>query len=304
MSFERDFYEERRRKWRRSAFWKGVFVTLAVLVLIGVAGFFLGGGPRLGDHIARLEISGTIYDDPIRDQVLRDIEANDNAKALILRINSPGGTTVGSEALYLRLISISRKKPVVAVIGEVAASGGYIAALGADYIIARGNSLTGSIGVIMEYPDVTDLMAKIGVAMQTVRSGPLKAEPSPFRTPTPAGVLVDRQLIADSYAWFRGLVGERRRLSGPKLALVADGRVFTGRMALENGLIDALGGEENAVAYFESLSGFPADLPVDSYLPDYGDDGISGIFGKILPYNSVLRELYRRVGPRLYSLAK
>jgi protease-4 len=304
LSFERDFYEERRRKWRRSAFWRGVLATLVVLLLIALIGAWFSGGPRLGGHIAHVKITGVIYDDPILDATLLEVESNDNAKALILTINSPGGTTVGSEAIYERLRKIAKKKPAVSVMGEVAASGGYIAALGTDYVIARGNTITGSIGVIMEYPDVTDLLTKLGISMQTIRSSPLKAEPSPYRKASPAAIAAEQMLIDESYVWFRGLVELRRKLSGTALDEVADGRVFTGRVALQLGLIDAIGGFDAATEYLDSLDSLESGLPVDSYVLDYDEGGFFGPMGKILAKNGGLERISGQTGPRLYSIAK
>ncbi len=303
-ALERDFYEERRRKWRRSAFWRGVFVTLGVFVLLGVLGAFFGGGPRFGDHIAHVKLQGVIYDDPILDKALKDVEENDNAKALIVSISSPGGTTVGSEAVYERLRKIAEKKPVVSVLGEVAASGGYIAAIGTDHIIARGNTITGSIGVIMEYPDMTDLLDKIGISMQTIRSSDIKGGPSPFRKSTPEARAAEQALIEESYVWFRSLVEERRGLSGQQLDTVADGRVFTGRLALDLGLIDAIGGFDDATAYLDSLDSVESELPVDIYALEYEDSGLFGPVGKFLLKNGSLERISGETGPRLYSIAK
>lgn len=304
MSFERDFYEERRRKWRRSAFWRGVLFTLLTIVALSILGAYFVGLPPMGQHIAKVEIEGVIYDDPFRDEVLKDLALNDDAAALIVKINSPGGTTVGSEALFVALREIAAQKPVVAVLGEIAASGGYIAAISADHIIARGNTLTGSIGVIMEYPDVTELMSMIGVSLETVRSSALKGGPSPFRKTSDMERAADQLLIEDSFVWFRNLVSERRGLTGNALEHVASGGVFSGRMALENGLIDALGGESEAVEYLESLEGVSPELSVETYEIQSEDLGVDGILGKILSQNSVLKEITRHSGPRLYSQTK
>lgn len=303
-ALERDFYEERRRKWRRSAFWRGVFCTLGLFVLLGVLGAFLGGGPRFGDHIAHVDLQGVIYDDPVLDAALAKVEENDNAKALILTISSPGGTTVGSEAVFERLRKIAEKKPVVSVLGEVAASGGYIAAIGTDHIIARGNTITGSIGVIMEYPDLTDLLTRWGISMQTIRSSDIKGGPSPFRKSSEQARAAEQALIDESYDWFRGLVEDRRGLSGAKLDEVADGRVFTGRLALELGLVDAIGGFDEATLYLESLDSVEADLPVDPYVLDYEEGGLFGPVGKFLLKNRTLERISGETGPRLYSIAK
>jgi len=300
----RDFYEERRHKWRRSAFWRGVLITLCVFVLLGVLVVILGGGPRFADHIAHVVLKGVIYNDPVLDATLKDVEENDKAKALILTISSPGGTTVGSEAVFERLRKISDKKPVVSVLGEVAASGGYIAAIGADHIIARGNTITGSIGVIMEYPDLTDLLTKVGITMQTIRSSEIKGGPSPFRKSTPEARAAEKVLIDESHQWFRGLVEDRRGLNGSKLDTVADGRVFTGRLALDLGLIDAIGGFDEAIEYLDSLDSIEAKLPVDTYALEYENVGLFGIVGKFLLRNGNLGRISGKSGPRLYSIAK
>lgn len=300
----RDFYEERRHKWRRSAFWRGVLITLSVFVLLGVLVVILGGGPRFADHIAHVVLKGVIYNDPVLDATLKDVEENDKAKALILTISSPGGTTVGSEAVFERLRKISDKKPVVSVLGEVAASGGYIAAIGADHIIARGNTITGSIGVIMEYPDLTDLLTKVGITMQTIRSSEIKGGPSPFRKSTPEARAAEKVLIDESHQWFRGLVEDRRGLNGSKLDTVADGRVFTGRLALDLGLIDAIGGFDEAIEYLDSLDSIETKLPVDTYALEYENAGLFGIVGKFLLRNGNLGRISGKSGPRLYSIAK
>nr|WP_325253969.1 signal peptide peptidase SppA [Amylibacter sp.] len=302
--FERDFYEERRRKWRRSAFWRGVFATLGLFIAIIAVSVWFSGTPRFSDHIAHVDLSGVIYNDPELDATLREVEKNDSAKALILTISSPGGTTVGSEAVFERLRRIAKVKPVVSVLGEVAASGGYIAAIGTDYIIARGNTITGSIGVIMEYPDVTGLMSTLGISMQTIRSSPLKADLTPYRKASPKGLAVEQDLIDESYQWFRGLVEQRRNLTGAELDKVADGRVFTGRVALDLGLIDAIGGFDAATDYLDSLDSLKAGLPVDSYALDYQEGGIFGPVGKFLAENGMLGQISGQTGPRLYSIAK
>ena len=256
---ERDFYEERRRKWRRSAFWRGFLVAAVLAALIGA---WIGSSAidAVTSHIARVEVAGIITDDPERDRMLEGLAKNQNVKAVIVRINSPGGTTAGSEALFASLRLVAEKKPLVAQLAEVAASGGYVAAIAADHIVSRGNTLTGSIGVIMEYPDLTQVMKRIGIEVETVRSSELKAEPSPFRETNPAARARDQALVAESYRWFRGLVADRRGLSGTALDTAANGGVFTGRLALENGLIDEIGGEPEALAWLESRDSGPRRL--------------------------------------------
>lgn len=300
-ALERDFYEERRRKWRRSAFWRGFLVAALIAIVIsvwvGAADFSAGR-----DQIARYEIGGLIADDPLRDRMLDEIAESDNVHALILRINSPGGTTAGSEALYDALRRVAAEKPVVAVMGELAASGGYVAALGADHIIARGNTLTGSIGVIMEYPDLTGVMDRLGVGLETVRSSELKAEPSPFRETNPAARARDEALVAESYAWFRGLVAERRGLEGAELDAVANGGVFTGRTAARNGLVDAIGGETEAVAWLESRDPALADVPVRGWEVERDETLVTRFVGKMEATGGILGKISAGLAPKLYSI--
>ena len=305
-SQSRDFYDERRRKWRRSAFWRGFGVAAAIAV---VAGLWLGAGALAPGRaqIARIEVKGVITDDRKRDEMLAKIADDEAVRGVMLRINSPGGTTAGSEALYASLRALAGKKPVVAVLSEVAASGGYVAAIGTDHIVARGNTLTGSIGVIMEYPDMTRVMERIGVEMETVRSSPLKAEPSPFRETSPAARAIEEALVAESYGWFRGLVAERRGLGGAALDAVANGAVFTGRLALDNGLVDEIGGETEALAWLESREPGAAGLPVRDWEVERDSSLVGSLLGqiggRIASSGGILGEISLRPAPKLYSLA-
>lgn len=193
----------------------GVLVTLLLIVgLVVVAGIWGGDLQRQRPHVARFEVTGLITDDRDRDLLLSELAEDTNARAVIVVINSPGGTTAGSEALFDSLRRVAAEKPIVAQIGEMAASGGYVAAIAADHIVARGNSLTGSIGVIMEYPDLTEAMSRLGIGWETVRSSGAQGRTSPFRPTSPAARALDEAMVADSFAWFRGLVGARRDLEG------------------------------------------------------------------------------------------
>ncbi len=306
MGFEIELYEERRRKWRRSAFWKGFAIASAIIIvfLVIVAAFMGGRKNPTGPHIARFFLDDVIYDNSERDALFAEIAGNDDVKALVLRINSPGGTTAGSEALFDSLRKVAANKPVVAVMGEVAASGGYIAAISADYIIARGNTLTGSIGVIMEYPDVTALMDKIGIEMQTIRSSEIKGGPSPFRPLTEEARAEEMAMVEEANQWFRGLVSQRRDLLGQQLDAVATGGVFSGRQAVENGLVDAIGGEDEALAYLESLDPDLASFDVETWELPAADTSLLGALGLKMGINPLFNGLSGRSGPRLYSLKR
>ena len=300
-ALESDFYEERRRKWRRSAFWRGFLIAAVLAAIIGA---WLGSGEITAGQrqIARFEVNGIITDDPDRDRLLQELADSNSVRAVVVRVNSPGGTTAGAEALFASLRQIAGKKPLVAELGEVAASGGYVAAIAADHIVGRGNTLTGSIGVIMEYPDLTQVMARLGIELETVRSSELKAEPSPFRPTNPAARARDEALVAESYRWFRALVGERRAIDGAALDAVANGGVFTGRLALENGLIDEIGGEPEALAWLESREAGLARLPVREW--EVEREGPLGrrILSQIVPTGGILGEISRWTGPKLYSI--
>ena len=266
MSDTADHIAARRRLRRRVAFWR-IAAILALCVAIGAAGWRFA--PE-SDHVARVEILGVIFDDPVRDDLLREIAEDERARALVVRIDSPGGSVAGSEALYAALRDVAAVKPVVAVMGEVAASGGYIAALAADHIVARGGTITGSIGVVAEYPNVEELLGMIGVEVSRVASAPLKAEPSPFRAPTEEAIAAQRLLIEDSYDWFVALVADRRGMDEARARALGDGRVYTGRQAAENGLIDEIGGEEAALRWLRAEQGLLGDLPVRDRRPEDG----------------------------------
>jgi len=254
---------DRRLLQRKLSFWR-VAAFLFLIVLIGVVGWRLSGfsGPLASTpHIARLSIEGMITGDRGTLKLIDGI-AKSQAKGVIISIESPGGTTTGAERLYDAIRRLAAKKPVVAVIGNMGASGAYIAALACDHIIAQGNSLVGSIGVLIQYPNIAKLLDTVGVKIDAVKSSPLKAEPSGYEATSPQVRQVLASLVDDSYAWFKGLVKERRHLSDAELAAVDDGRVFTGRQALKVKLIDQIGGEREAIAWLVHVKKVPAGLPV------------------------------------------
>jgi protease IV len=195
------------------------------------------------------------------------------AAAVVVHINSPGGTTAGSEQLYDALVRLKAKKPLVVVVEGLAASGGYITAIAADYIVAQQSSLVGSIGVLFQFPNFTELLKTVGVKVEEVKSSPLKAAPNGFEPTSPEARAALDALVKDSYAWFRGLVKDRRGMDDALLEKVADGRVFTGRQAVDLKLIDQLGDEKTAVAWLVAQKGVKADLPVRDYKlsPRFGD---------------------------------
>ncbi|MEM8787775.1 MAG: signal peptide peptidase SppA [Pseudomonadota bacterium] len=297
----RDFYEERRRSWRRSAFWRG-FLVAGIIAGLVIAALLVRRDAPLGPHIARVEISGIILDNLPRERLLARLADAENARALVVHIDSPGGAVAASEALYEGLRRIAEEKPVVAVMDGVAASGGYLAAIGADHIVARGNTVTGSIGVIFEYLVFSDLIERLGVDVETVRSSDLKAATSPTRPLSPAARAAEQALVNETFAWFRDLVAERRELTAAQTGAATDGRTFTGRMALELGLIDAIGAEPAALAHLESLNPGLADLPVRAWKLESRQRGLAGFVSGLLDISPNYAAQRLPGGPRLMSI--
>jgi protease IV len=253
---------DRRRLRRKLTFWR-----VAVAVLLVAVGFALysatskGGTSAARPHVARIDISGMITDD---DELLERLDAiakNSQAKALVVSISSPGGTTYGGERIFKALRAVAAEKPVVSDIRTLAASAGYMIASAGDTIIAGESSITGSIGVIFQYPQVEQMLDKLGVSLEEIKSAPLKAEPSPFHAPSEEAKAMIRAMVMDSYDWFVDLVVERRGLPRDEVLRLADGSIFTGRQALKVKLVDALGGTPEIRAYLASR-GLSEDLPI------------------------------------------
>lgn len=248
--------------------WKNIAFLLAVFSLLLAIRFIFGGALSddlpPGDSIANIKIDGVIFEDDYRSKVLKEIAEEKSVKAVIVNIDSPGGGIVASEILFEDLRTIAAKKPIVVVMGSVAASGGYMAAIASDYIIAHNGTLTGSIGVMLESQEFTELAKKVGVTFNTYKSTPLKASPSPFEKSNPTVDRVVKESIADSYQFFVELVRDRRgEKINKKLAdIVFDGRVFTGRQALRAGMIDQIGGKEQALSYLEAQKVDVKKLPI------------------------------------------
>ena len=252
---------DRRQLKRRLLRWR-ILAILAVLLALGALFWSGGDFKKRFDHIARIHIDGLITGDEATINLLDDLAKSSRVKGVIIRIDSPGGTTAGSEAIYEKIRKIAKDKPVVAVMDTVAASGGYITAIAADYIVARGNTITGSIGVIFSFPEISKLLDTLGIKMEEIKSGELKAEPSPYKPVSDRVRQVSNEMVQESFAWFTGLVVERRKLSAERVKVLADGRVYTGRQAVTEKLIDALGGEEVALDWLQTQKKLPKDLEV------------------------------------------
>ncbi|MCW5771819.1 MAG: signal peptide peptidase SppA [Rhodospirillaceae bacterium] len=272
MTLDVDALMDRRRLKRQVAIWRVLAIVLAVAALVAIGGRIAA---KSSDYVARITISGVIAEDKARDKLLDDAAADDKVKAVIVAINSPGGTVVGAERIYARLRKIAAKKPVVATMGTLATSAGYYIAVGTDRIFAHEGSITASIGVIFQATDITALMEKLGVKIDMIKSGSVKASPNPFEKTSPEARAVIDALVKDTFDQFLTLVRTRRKLSDEQAKTIADGRVVTGRQARALGLVDELGGDDAALAWLQREKKIDTGLKIRDVKPkesfDWGD---------------------------------
>ncbi|MGE3147436.1 MAG: signal peptide peptidase SppA [Pseudorhodoplanes sp.] len=268
MPLDSDQIVDRRRMRRKLTFWRVATIAVAVLTVIAVAALSTRSAGLPGiqtGSIARIKISGLIRTDQDRTDAL-DRLAKSSARAVIVHIDSPGGTTAGAEQLHNALLKLKQsKKPLVVVVDGLAASGGYMAAITGDHIIAQQSSLVGSIGVLFQYPNFTELLKTVGVKVEEIKSSPLKAAPNGFEPTSPEARAAIEAIVMDSYAWFKGMVRDARKLDDAALERVADGRVFTGRQALSLKLVDELGNEQTAIAWLSKERNIDPKTPVRDY---------------------------------------
>lgn len=270
MAQDAEMIADRRRVRRKLSFWRVVSIVALVGVVVVLGLRWIGPPESISPrqpHIARVEISGVITSDRRMADMLDEIGKSRAVRGVVLAINSPGGTTSGAEELHRNLRRLAAEKPMVAYVNGTAASGAYIAAIASDHIVAQETAIVGSIGTMFQMPHVRELLDSIGVSMIEVKSSPLKAEPSPTGPIAPEAIDAIRELVDDSYIWFRDLVGDRRPLSEAERDAVADGRVHSGRRALELKLVDALGDQRDAVAWLEATHDLPEDLAIRTWRP-------------------------------------
>ncbi|MFA1688689.1 signal peptide peptidase SppA [Candidatus Rickettsia barbariae] len=269
MSITPDYLIERRQIKSRLLIWKLTAIILIAIVFLLVGKDFV---PKEvlpinsnEDYIASVLIDEIILEDEKRDKKLKKIIDDSHIKALIVNVNSPGGTVVGAEKIYNILRKISAKKPVVIVMGTMAASGGYLISLGGDYIISHNGTITGSIGVILQTAEVTELAQKLGIKFNNFKSGELKAVPNPTEKLTEAVRVAIMDNIEDTYNFFLELVSERRNLPIEEVKKLADGRVYSGRQALKLKLVDAIGSEDTALKWLQEVQKINVNLLVKDY---------------------------------------
>lgn len=269
MALDADTIVDRRRMRRKLTFWRvfAILIVIGAVVAVGAALRVPGTDVLTGQasgSIARVTITGLIRGDQERVEALERL-GKSRARAVIVHINSPGGTTSGSEQLHDALMRLKEQKPLVVVVDGLAASGGYIAAVAADHIVALETSLVGSIGVLFQYPNVADLLKTLGVKIEEIKSSPLKAAPNGFEPTSPEARAAIESVVSDSYAWFKGMVKARRQLDDEMLQRVADGRVFTGRQGVPLKLVDELGDERTAIAWLAKEKNIDPKTPVRDY---------------------------------------
>ena len=275
---------ERRRLRRKLTVWRLAGVVLAVLLIA----LLMSGSERMAGsgsflpHIARVQVSGIITDDQKMQDLIDKVGKSDRVKAVILDINSPGGTTAGGEAMYDAVRRLAEKKPVVAVCGTLATSAAYIVALATDRIFVYGNTITGSIGVIFQWADVSELMHTLGVKVEEVKSGPLKAVPNPFEPTDEKGRALAEEMVQEAKVWFVDLVGKRRNIEPASVPGLTDGRVYSGRQAVAFKLVDEIGDEKEAKRWLQKERNVAPGLSVVDWKPRAESGGIlSWLFGAI-----------------------
>jgi len=269
---------DRRRLKRRLTAWRIAAVAFGLLLL----GVFvlsdqnMAGPTGILPHVARVTVSGIITDDRKMQELIDKVAKSNQVKAVILDINSPGGTTTGGEAMYDAVRRLAEKKPVVAVCGTLATSAAYIVALAADRIFVYGNTITGSVGVIFQWAEVTELLHTLGIKVEEVKSGPLKAVPSPFEPIDEKGRALTEAMVQESKAWFVDLVGKRRDIEPSSVPGLTDGRIYSGRQAVDLKLADEIGDEKAAMSWLTKERDVTSGLKIVDWKPATESTGLFG----------------------------
>jgi protease-4 len=263
MALDTDLLIERRRLKRRLSLWRALAVVAVIAALaVGVRIAAPGGGLPGQAHVARLNVRGFISDDRRVVEAIDRAARDSNVRALVLAIDSPGGSMAGGEGLYQAIRRFAEAKPVIAVMGGTGASAAYMIAMPAHRVLARDSTLTGSIGVLMQSFDLSELMTRLGVRPETLTSGPLKNQPGLFNPLSEEGRALLQHIIADLHGQFVAMVAQGRRMEEARVRELADGRIYTGREAVTLGLIDAIGGEREARAWLAAERQVAETLPI------------------------------------------
>ena len=298
---------DRRAAWILGLVFGGLFLCLfAFMALAWIAiqggrggGFMSRAG---GDRVGVVEVTGVIGDSKTTLRELREFEEDPRIRAVVVRIDSPGGSVGPSQEILEAMQNLRKKKHVLASMGSIAASGGFYIAMGGEKIYANPGTLTGSIGVISEFPNVTGLLKWAGVDMRTITAGKLKDAGSPFREMSAEERSYFQAMLDDVHGQFIGAVAESRKLSEEEVRKVADGRVFTGRKAKDLKMVDELGGLQDAVREAGKLAGIRGEPRIEYPSKDrplfrtmFGDEAQSLVHALSIRFGEVLAA----PGPRL-----
>jgi protease-4 len=236
----------------------GLFVVIVAVSAV-IALLSEGDGLGLGEKVALVNVEGAILDSKSPVDEIKEYLSDPSIKAIVLRVNSPGGGVAASQEIFAIVKRAASEKTVVVSMGSVAASGGYYISAPATRILANPGTITGSIGVILEIPNVQGLMDKVGVRTEVIKSGKHKDLASAFRTMSDEDRRVLQNVIDDVYEQFIEDVAAARDLGVDEVRRMADGRIYTGRQALELGLVDELGGLEEAITLSAELTGIEGE---------------------------------------------
>ncbi|MEE3207226.1 MAG: signal peptide peptidase SppA [Pseudomonadota bacterium] len=267
--------------------------NLLVLVLIAFVFAYFSGSDNLPKHssIAQISINGLITTDQLRSEKIREMRKSDKIQALIVYFNSPGGTVVGGEQLFHSLDNFSKEKPLVVVMEEIATSAAYMAALSGSRIFASKGTITGSIGAIWQTAEITKLLDKMGITTEAIKSDQLKASPSPLEPMTEKSRALIKGAVDDAFQTFLEIVKTKRSFSENQIQLFSDGRIFTVNQAIKVGLIDEIGGQEEAVSWLERERKIDKNLPLERIEIDYPKSFLDVIFGYIYKENSLPKKV-------------
>ncbi|MFL2650514.1 MAG: signal peptide peptidase SppA [Alphaproteobacteria bacterium] len=235
--------------------------AIASISIILISSFLLFSS-KSKDFIATISIEG-IINDPV--DILNDLEyinKSSNAKALLVSINSPGGTFVSSKELYDKIKEINKKIPVVTYMREMATSGGYLVSLASQKIFSNIGTITGSIGVILQTAEITELLKKIGINPIVIKSGDLKATPNPFEGVSKKDSEYLNNIIKSMQLEFLNILSENRDIENETLRIISDGRIFTGKQAKELNLIDFIGSKNDAIRWLKEKAKVPPDIDI------------------------------------------
>jgi len=266
-------------------------IIVATTIIAVVIIFFSGIGKKtleFGEKVGIIEINGIITESKSILKSLKQFRKNSNIKAIVLRINSPGGGVGPSQEIYTEVKRTRKVKKVVASMGGIAASGGYYVAAAADKIVANPGTITGSIGVLMEFTNIEELLKKIGLAPVIIKSGDYKDIGSPLRKMTPEERKLLQNFVNNVYDQFVAAIAESRNLPVEKVKAIADGRIFSGEEAKRLGLVDTLGNLEDAIELAAKLGGIKGEVSV-VYASERRFSLLKFIFGSTL--NEIINDL-------------